>query len=103
MGVAIFCFVLAILLLVISIFHFKEKGFCFNNAYLYASKEEREKMDKSPYYRQSAIVFLLLFFYFVVMGIYSIIYAKILLTIEAIIMVFVFLYAIISSIIISKR
>lgn len=39
---------------------FREKGFLFNNAYIYASKEERETMDKKPYYRQSAIVLLLL-------------------------------------------
>ncbi len=39
---------------------FREKGFLFNNAYIYASKEERETMDKRPYYRQSAIVLLLL-------------------------------------------
>ena len=43
----------------ISYFSFKEKGFVFNNHYLYASKWEREHMDKSPYYRQSAITFLL--------------------------------------------
>ncbi len=94
----IICFILAALCLVVSILQFKEKGFCFNNAYLYVSKEEREKMDKSPHYRQSAIVFLLLFFNFVVEGVYSIIFAKWLLILEAIIMVIVVIYAIISSI-----
>ncbi len=47
--------------LVISVLQFKEKGFVFNNAYIFASKQEREKMDKKPYYRQSAIVFGLIF------------------------------------------
>lgn len=51
--VAIGCFI-------ISIFQFMEKGFLFNNAYIYASKKQREEMDKKPYYRQSAIVFLLI-------------------------------------------
>ena len=37
-----------------------EKGFLMNNAYIYASKEEREKMNKKPYYRQSGIVFMFL-------------------------------------------
>ena len=37
-----------------------EKGFLINNAYIYASKEEREKMNKKPYYRQSGIVFMFL-------------------------------------------
>lgn len=42
----------------ISIRAFQEKGFLFNNAYIYASKEERERMDKRPYYHQSGIAFL---------------------------------------------
>lgn len=45
---------------IISIRSFKEKGFLFNNAYLYASKQERSHMDKKPHYRQSAVVFLLI-------------------------------------------
>ena len=44
---------------VISFRSFREKGFLFNNAYLYASKQEQNCMDKRPHYRQSAIVFLL--------------------------------------------
>ena len=36
---------------------FKEKGFLLNNSYLYASQEERRRMNKKPRYRQSAIVF----------------------------------------------
>lgn len=43
----------------ISIRSFREKGFLFNNAYLYASRQERRTMDKKPHYRQSAIVFLM--------------------------------------------
>lgn len=38
---------------------YHEKGSPLNNAYIYASETERKKMDKKPYYRQSAIVFLL--------------------------------------------
>ena len=38
---------------------FREKGFLFNNAYIYASKQEREGMNKKPYYRQSAVAFLM--------------------------------------------
>lgn len=54
---ALICIILAIVFLIISIMQFKEKGFLFNNAYIWASKIEREKMDKEPHYRQSAIVF----------------------------------------------
>ena len=39
---------------------FREKGFLLNNAFIYASPQEREKLDKKPYYRQSAVVFLLI-------------------------------------------
>lgn len=48
---------------------FKEKGLLFNNAYIWASKQERETMDKKPYYRQSGIVFALCsaIFFFVAM------------------------------------
>ena len=61
---AIICGILAIIYLVISIMSFKEKGFLFNNAYIWASKQEREKMNKKPYYRQTAIVFALIAFVF---------------------------------------
>lgn len=54
---AIISGILAVACLIISIMQFKEKGFLFNNAYIWASKQEREKMDKKPHYRQSAIVF----------------------------------------------
>lgn len=54
---AIICAIIMVTAFVISYFQFKEKGFLFNNAYLYASKAERETMNKSPYYRQSGAVF----------------------------------------------
>ena len=62
--------VLGVVSLIISAFSFMEKGFLFNNAYIFASKEERAKMDKKPYYRQSAITFLFLGLVFVLLAIY---------------------------------
>ena len=41
--------------LVLSIRHFQQKGFLWNNAWLFASEQERKHMDKAPHYRQSAI------------------------------------------------
>ncbi|MBQ8802861.1 MAG: DUF3784 domain-containing protein [Tyzzerella sp.] len=58
--VSILIFIIAIIAFVISVRSYQEKGFLFNNAYLYASKEERETMDKKPHYRQSAIVFFMI-------------------------------------------
>ena len=65
----IFVFAFAVVCGIISFFSFKEKGFLFNNAYIYASKYERERMDKRPYYRQSAIVFMLISIMLTILGI----------------------------------
>ncbi len=59
-GLSVFLALLAVVFFVMSFLQFANKGYCFNNAYIYASKEERETMDKKPYYKQSGIVFLLL-------------------------------------------
>jgi len=64
--------ILAIIMLVIGVLQFREKGFPLNNLYLYAPKEEREKMNKKPYYRQSAIVFTVLGFFFILIAVASI-------------------------------
>lgn len=57
LAVSIVVLLLSIVFAAISVFQFKEKGVLLNNAYFYASKQEREKMDKKPHYRQSGIVF----------------------------------------------
>ena len=65
---AIVFFAIAGIILLFAIRSFTERGFLLNNAYIYATKEEREAMDKKPYYRQSAIVFCLLSIVFVIIG-----------------------------------
>lgn len=37
--------VLSVICAVISFFQFKERGFLFNNAYIYASRQERETIE----------------------------------------------------------
>ena len=59
---------IAVILLIFSIMSFLERGLLLNNAFLYASKEEREKMDKKPYYKQSAIMFCILSVVFIVIA-----------------------------------
>lgn len=57
---------------VISYFQFRQKGFLFNNAYVWASKAEREKMraeDKKPYYRQSGFAFALIGVLFLIVAV----------------------------------
>ncbi len=56
---------LAIGAFVISGLQFMEKGYLFNNAYFWASQEERKRMDenkesKRPHYCQSGFAFLLI-------------------------------------------
>ena len=63
MGDTIGAIILGIISLVCLFFGYrqlKEKGFLFNNAYLYATEEERRKMNKKPHYRQSGIIFILI-------------------------------------------
>lgn len=58
--IAVILFLISAFVFVMSILSFNEKGFLFNNAYLYASKQKRESMNKKPYYRQSAVVLLMI-------------------------------------------
>jgi len=83
---------------IISFRSFREKGFLFNNAWLYASEEERRHMDKKPHYRQSAIVFLLLGTVFMLNGLAVIFRAEWLTALAIAAVAAVIAYAVISSI-----
>lgn len=95
---AIICSILAAACIIVCVLQFKEKGFLFNNAYIWASKQEREKMDKKPHYRQSAIVFALLSSIFVCGAIECIIKTGWLCWIAGVLCVVVLIYAIASSV-----
>ena len=101
--VAVIAFVLAVTAAFISVRQFMEKGFLFNNAYIWASKKERERPDKKPYYRQSAIVFCLLSAVFLVVGISIVLKNNKIQLLEIPLIGAVLVYAIISSVIIEKR
>lgn len=94
---AVFCIVAASITLFISIRSFLEKGFLFNNAYLWASTQEREKMDKKPYYRQTGIVFALLSMIFVCNAIEFLVNTGWLWIVNAGIVAATIVYAIVSS------
>lgn len=69
--------VLAVGAFVISCLQFKEKGYLFNNAYIWASKAERKQMEenkqrKRPHYRQSGFTFLFVGISFLALAIYSV-------------------------------
>ena len=101
--------VAAILLLIaaaaffMSIRSFLEKGFLLNNAYLYATKKERETMDKTPYYRQSAVVFALIGLIFLLNGLSLLFHIDWIGYIVTAVVVIAMVYAIVSSIAIAKR
>lgn len=94
---------LAILCFVFSYLQFHEKGFLFNNAYIYASKKEREKMDKRPHYKQSGVIFLLLGIIWLINAVDMVLKTEWLFYLFIVVVVITVIYAIISSIFIEKR
>lgn len=96
-------FLIAIGAFVMSYRSFREKGFLFNNAYIYASKQERETMDKKPHYRQSAIVFLLIGIIFLLNGVSVLLTANWIFILVIAIAIVAIIYAIISSMAIERR
>ena len=83
---------------VISVFQFRRKGFLFNNAYLYAGKREKEKMNKAPHYRQSGVVFAFLSALFLCIAAECILKTSWLGWISSALTVGVLIYAIVSSV-----
>ena len=96
-------FIIAAILAVVSIRSFQNKGFLFNNAYIYASKQERETMDKKPHYKQSGIVFIFIGIIFLINAIDTILQTGWLNFFVIGIAVIAIVYAIVSSLIIEKR
>jgi len=95
-------FALSIFLFFLSVRSFMEKGFLFNNAYIYAPKQEREKMNKKPHYRQSAIVFLLLGLSFLLNALSVLLKVNWFSYIGIAVVILTLVYAIVSSITIEK-
>ena len=96
-------FALSVFLFFMSVRSFMEKGFLFNNAYIYASKQEREKMNKKPHYRQSAIVFLLLGIVFLLLALAVLLEAYWISFVGVVVVIITLIYAIVSSITIEKN
>ena len=82
----------------IGYFQFKEKGILFNNAYFYASKEERATMNKKPHYRQSAIVFTSIGMIFLLNAVELLVRSGWLFIVVLGLMIFLIVYAIVSSV-----
>ena len=95
--------VIAIICFVFSYLQFNEKGFLFNNAYIYASKQEREIMDKKPHYKQSGVVFVLIGINFLINAIDMILQTGWLFYLVIGIVIVAIVYAILSSVMIGRR
>ena len=95
-------FTLAGILLNTGIMHFREKGVLLNNVYLFASREQREIMNKKPYYRQTAIIFCILSAVFIVVGLSLVFRNDSILMIEIPLILSAMIYAIVSSVRINK-
>jgi len=100
--VAIALVMVSLFLFILSIRSFLEKGFLLNNAYIYASKKERETMNKKPYYRQTAIVFFLMGITFLLIGFAILFDAGWITYIAGVVIIIILIYAITSSIAIEK-
>jgi len=96
-------FAAAAALFALSLRSFWEKGFLLNNAYLYATEQERTTMEKTAYYRQTALVFLLLGFVFLLNGLAALLRVDWLSGMAAVVCGITVVYAILSSVLIGKR
>lgn len=90
--------ILSIIAFIISVRSFREKGFLFNNAYLLASEQERERLNKKPYYRQTGIVFLLIGILFVLNAVEVFLNTGWIYYIIAVVVIGTIIYAIVSGI-----
>ena len=74
-----------------------------NNAYIYATKEERKTMNKKKYYRQSAVVFCLLSVAFVMIGLSVLLRNSSIGLLVKPLAVAAIIYAVVSSVLNNKR
>lgn len=101
--VFILLLVISISSFIVSIVQLKEKGILFNNAYLYASKQQRAAMNKKPYYRQSGIAFIFIGFIFLLNAFQMLFESSWLFWLSMVVAIFAIVYAIISSIQIERN
>lgn len=64
------CALVSLVLFILSFMQFRERGPILNNSMLVSEKRERSKDNLKRWYRQSAIVFLILDFVFLFMGLW---------------------------------
>ena len=100
---AIVLFSFSFILLVWGVLSLFNKGFLFNNAYIYANKKEREQMNKKPYYIQTGIVFILLSIASCLEGFNALLRYDVFFVLFIILIVVTLVFAIVSTIYIDKK
>ena len=103
LALAIVLFSFSFILLVWGVLSLFNKGFLFNNAYIYANKKEREHMNKKPYYIQTGIVFILLSIASCLEGFNALLRYDVFFVLFIIIIVVTLVFAIVSTIYIDKK
>lgn len=100
---AIVLFSFSFILLVWGVLSLFNKGFLFNNAYIYANKKEREQMNKKPYYIQTGIVFILLSIASCLEGFNALLRYDVFFVLFIIMIVVTLVFAIVSTVYIDKK
>ena len=103
LALTIVLFSFSFILLVWGVLSLFNKGFLFNNAYIYANKKEREQMNKKPYYIQTGIVFILLSIASCLEGFNALLRYDVFFVLFIIIIVVTLVFAIVSTIYIDKK
>lgn len=103
LALAIALFIFSFILLVWGVLSLFNKGFLFNNAYIYANKKEREQMNKKPYYIQTGIVFILLSIASCLEGFNALLRYDVFFVLFIILIVVTLVFAIVSTIYIDKK
>ena len=103
LALAIVLFSFSFILLVWGVLSLFNKGFLFNNAYIYANKKEREQMNKKPYCIQTGIVFILLSIASCLEGFNALLRYDVFFVLFIIIIVVTLVFAIVSTIYIDKK
>ena len=98
----VICLVISAGIYLISFLQFRQKGILLNNAYLYATAEERNRMNKKPYYFQSGIVLSLLGTIFLLYAIQTATEQAWISYLAALTVIVLIIYAIVSTIQIAK-
>ncbi len=95
--------IISLFFFIFSYRQYKEKGKPINNSYIFASKKQREEMNFSPIYKQSAVTFFLCGLMFLLSTIDTIFIFSWILPVNILLIALTIIYCIVSAIYIGKK